>query len=75
MAATVLGMIAKSGGFGSGWPLAAGYATSHIDDWNECIAMSARRAAGRRLTAGVQMTDDRWDVVVEFEKLIACKVP
>jgi nitrate/nitrite transporter NarK len=54
MAATVLGMIAKSGGFGSGWPLAAGYATSHIDDWNECIAMSARRAE-----ADGRCTDDR----------------
>jgi hypothetical protein len=34
-----------------------------------------QRHAGRRLTAGVQMIDDRWDVVVEFEKLIAWEVP
>ena len=33
MAATVLGTIAKSGGFG----------LAFIDDWNVCLAMTAKR--------------------------------
>ena len=39
MAATVLGTIAKSGGFG----LAFGSWLCHIDDWNVCLAMTAKR--------------------------------